>query len=339
MRFLIVTPLVPPEPGGPSYYSVSLQEAFKKAGHEADLIAFKEVRQWPTGVRHLMFLYKVLLRALKADTLIILDTVSVALPAVLAGWVLGKKTIIRTGGDFVWEHYVERTGEKIKLSEFYKAGKRSASLSSKENVLVWIQKYVVFKLADALVFSTTWQRGIWREPYGLHESKMYVIENAYNIPLEKAVRDSVVPMFVWVGRRRVLKNTELLQVAFREFQKKCPKYSLECLSGVERNIVQDALKNAYALVLPSVSEVSPNIVAEAIALGVPVLATDDCGLRGRFGGAVLWVDMVDLDQFERKLLSLTDVIFYKNQVQQIMSYHNMRSYDKLAGEFILMCTQ
>ena len=125
MRFLIVTPLIPPEPGGPSYYSVALKEALERAdpvrnettdvcvdtrdarvsngaGHTVDLLAFAEVRQYPSGVRHLILLYKTLFRALRADTLIVLDTVSVAVPAVAAGWLVGKRTIVRTGGDFVW---------------------------------------------------------------------------------------------------------------------------------------------------------------------------------------------------------------------------------------------
>ena len=91
MSILIVTPLVPPESGGPSYLSVSLKEALEKKGEKVDLIAFKEVRHYPSGIRHLLFLYKVLWRARKVDALIILDTVSVALPSVIAGWLLQKK--------------------------------------------------------------------------------------------------------------------------------------------------------------------------------------------------------------------------------------------------------
>ncbi len=44
-----------------------------------------------------------------------LDTYSVAFPAVLAAMLFRKKLVLRVGGDFLWEQYLERV-KKPKLS-------------------------------------------------------------------------------------------------------------------------------------------------------------------------------------------------------------------------------
>ena len=55
-----------------------------------------------------------------------------AAPTMLACRLMGKKYIIRTGGDLLWEWYVERTGEAILLRDFYS---RPRALSLKEKAI------------------------------------------------------------------------------------------------------------------------------------------------------------------------------------------------------------
>ena len=62
-----------------------------------------------------------------------LDTFSVAFPAVCAARLCGKKMIIRTGGDFLWEFYVERTGDLVLLRDFYNT--RIGRLNFKERLI------------------------------------------------------------------------------------------------------------------------------------------------------------------------------------------------------------
>lgn len=331
MRFLIVTPLVPPEPGGPSYYSVSLQEAFKKAGHEADLIAFKEVRQWPTGVRHLMFLYKVLLRALRADTLIILDTVSVALPAVLAGWVLGKKTIIRTGGDFVWEYYVERTGEKVVFRDFYES---THVLSRKERLLVWLQKHIVLLLATRVVYNSPLQRDVWCGVYKVSSERSGIVENAYPVAETVAKGGN---NFVCAWRETTFKNVDFLVRAHEQARAQCDAAPLALLRGVPREEVHAALNDARALIIPSLTEFGPNLAMEAVSMGVPVILTKECGVHNRLNGHVTWIDPVDEAALAQTLCSFMIDKTVANARERAQSFAVQRTYDDVASDFIKLC--
>jgi glycosyltransferase involved in cell wall biosynthesis len=327
-RILIVTPLVPPESGGPSYYSVALEHALKEQGHNVSLIAFRAVRKYPTGIRHLIFLYQVLFKAFSVDSLIILDTVSVALPAVVAGWVLGKQTIVRTGGDFVWEHYIERTGEKILLSEFYTAPR---TLSRKERIVVWLQKHIVFPLTTRIVFSSTYQREIWAQPYNISAKKTAIIENCYPAKDMSAKGGDV---FLCAWRPTGFKNIDTLEHALELTQEHCNGVQVEILKNIPREELAIRMRTARALVVPSLSEVSPNMAMEALAMGLPVILTSDCGTKDRFGDAVTWVDPKDPRGIADTLCSFMDEKVYADAQRRARAFAFTRTYGDVAPEYL-----
>ncbi len=330
MHILIATPLIPPESGGPAYYSVALKEGLEQQGHAVSLVAFQEVRKYPKVLRHLMFLYHVLFAGLRADVFIILDTVSVALPSVIAGWVLGKKIIIRTGGDFVWESYVERTGEKVLLSEFYMAPR---ALSRKERLLVWLQKYIVFPLTTKVVFSTAYQRDIWAAPYAIPFSKTAIIENSYPQKEESAQGGDV---FLCAWRPTGFKNIDTLERAYVLAQKKYPTMKLEIFKDIPRKELVVRMRTTRALVVPSLSEVSPNLGMEALAMGLPVILTSDCGTRDRFGDAVTWIDPVDPQSIADTLCSFMHEKVYADARHRAEAFTYTRTYADIAKEFLTL---
>jgi glycosyltransferase involved in cell wall biosynthesis len=327
-KILIVTPLIPPESGGPAYYSVALQAELTKLGHEVSLIAFHEVRKYPRGIRHLLFLYKALFASLHVDTLIILDTVSVALPAVLAGWVLGKHTIIRTGGDFVWEHFVERTGEKVLLSEFYTAPR---ALDRTERLLVWLQKHIIFPLTTTIVFSSTYQRDVWAQPYAIPPRKTAIIENSYP---EKNFTAKGGEIFLCAWRPTGFKNIDTLEKAYALAKEKHPAIQLQICKDIPREELQARMRHARALVVPSLSEVSPNMAMEALAMGLPVILTKDCGTKDRFNDAVSWIDPKDPQSIADTLCAFMDKKTYQDAKHRAEEFSFTRTYTDVAHDFI-----
>jgi hypothetical protein len=131
----------------------------------------------PAGVRHAAYFNKLffLLFFIRADYVIALDTFSVGFPAVLAGKFAGIPVIIRTGGDFLWEFYVERTGEKIVFSDFYT---RPRSFNTKERIIFRLTQWAL-RHASAAVFSTAYQRDAFVPAYGLEAARARIIENFY----------------------------------------------------------------------------------------------------------------------------------------------------------------
>ena len=338
MKVLIVTPLLPPEPGGPSYYSVKLKTALEELGQKVDLIAFREVRKYPSGWRHLLFFFKVLRRAKRFDWIIILDTVSVALPATLAGKCLGVPTIIRTGGDFVWEQYVDRTKEKILLSEFYI---KNPKLSKKEKFLIWLQKKIIFPNTNWLVFNTSWQCSIWEKPYGLNLKKTAVIENAYQHNSISATQKHTnysrqKTDFIAAWRPTTFKNMDTLEKAFALVADKIPDFSLKIYKNIPKSKLQEHMKTARAIIIPSLSELGPNLAMESIAMGLPVILTKDCGVRERLSDFVLWIDPRNKNEIAEAIMFLCDDNNYKNMKTKLRGFTFKHSYTEIAKEFLAL---
>src|SRR5688572_8529426 len=108
MRILIATGIYPPAIGGPAQYAKGLEDAFRHMGHLVTIKTYGTVEQkLPVGVRHVYFALKSMWAYFRADKIIVLDTFSVAWPMAMLASVFRKKYTIRTGGDFLWEAYVE----------------------------------------------------------------------------------------------------------------------------------------------------------------------------------------------------------------------------------------
>jgi len=330
MRILVVTPLTPPDPGGPSYYSVALKEALEGRGDEVDLIAFKEVRKYPSMIRHFLFLYKVLWKAKNVEALIILDTVSVALPAVLAGFILGKKMVVRVGGDFVWERYIERTQEKVLLSTFY-ISPRTIPLSCKERILIALQKHIVCKLAHKVVFNTQWQRDLWKEPYALSDIKTGVIQNALQRSLKKVKRGNT---FLCAWRPTAVKNVDVLERAFQKAKERCRDIELSLYRNIPREELYTQMNRARALIIPSLTELSPNMALEALSMGLPVLLTQDCGARNLLDGFVTWIDPLSENDIAEKMCSLLNTDVYRKELERVGRFSYVHTYAEIAEEFL-----
>ena len=329
-KILIVTPLYPPDSGGPATYAFGLETALKEVGVSVEVVSFTKFLKHPSGIRHLIFFVHVLKKMKYADSVIVLDTVSVAIPTVLASLFRRRKLIIRVGGDFVWERFVERTKKKVLLSQFYTSNQ---PLSIKEKMLIWVQRNFVLARADRIVFSTSWQRDIWKAPYRFHAEKVHVIENAYASE-DRAVSKSESQTVVWIGRDIVLKNVDVLDKAMIKVQKEFPHVEYEKYTGINHAEVMNVLRDARMLVIPSVSEVSPNLALEAISIGVPVLLTRDCGLREVLWYSVIWIDSLDERDIYSQIKLLMNDETYTRAKEKARAFASERTYKELVQEFL-----
>jgi len=332
MKLLIVTPLLPPESGGPSYLSVALAEELQNKGNEVDLLAFREVRKYPTIIRHILFFFKVLKQSKTKDALIILDTVSVALPAVYAGRLRSKKMIVRVGGDFMWEQYVERTKAKILLSEFYKEDRE---LSIKERLLLWLQREVVLKHAHAVVFNTDWFRNIWLTPYAIPKEKTVVIEHAH----EKREKTHVGgESFLCAWRPTAFKNIDTLELAYTLAVQENLKIKVETLKDIPREELFDRMRYARALIIPSLTETSSIMAREALEIGLPVMITKDCGSYDLLDGHVTWINPLSADNIAGKMVTLMDEKEYERAQEMTNSFDYEHTYSQIADEYLALLT-
>ncbi len=155
---------------------------------------------------------------------------------------------------------------------------------------------IIYPLADGIVFQTEEARNCFK---GKVRKKGCVIFNplTQNLPSASETKSKYI---VTVGRLTEQKNHKLLISAFKEFSENHPDYELRIygsgplkqelkqfsesldisdkvrLMGAVENVTE-YIKDAAMFVLSSDFEGMPNVLAEAMAIGLPCVSTDCLG--------------------------------------------------------------
>ena len=340
MRILIATGIYPPDIGGPAQYARGVEEAWTKEGHEVKVLAFRFERKLPTGIRHLYYFFRVLFSLHEVDFVFSPDTFSAALPALLACKLAGKKLFIRTGGDFLWEWYVERTGDLVLLRDFYvrlfrfNLSSLRLNLNRKERTIFKLLRFL-FRHADAIAFSTKWQQDIFERPYHLDIHKCFIIENYYGARVSNSIRSYAIAKKVFAGGVRDLKwkNMPRLKNAFEEVQKKGLPVRLEWQTGSRGQFLLD-IQSSYAVIVASLGDISPNTILEAIQFGKPFILTRETGLYERLKDIGVWVDPENVEDIAAKIEWLADERNYEVQRKKVESFTFTHTYEDIAREIL-----
>lgn len=341
MKIIIATGIYPPAIGGPAQYAKNLQEEFAKLGHQVLVLTYRLEHYLPTGIRHAYFFGKIFFASLffSPDFILALDTFSVGLPSVCAAKILNKKIIIRTGGDFLWEGYVERTGNLVLLREFYgKIKSGEVILNLKEQIIFRLTKWTV-RNSSVLVFSTDWQKEIWREAYGLDSTQVKceikIIENYFGEKVKSEIARQ--KNFIAGTRKLKWKNLEKLEIAFAEAKNNLTSLNLKLdleNSGYEHFL--EKIRTCYAVILVSLGDISPNLVLDALRFNKPVILTQETGLRERLGDAVIWVDPENQSEITEKIMWLAEPANYQIACEKAQNFTFTHTWREIAGEFIAL---
>lgn len=335
MRILITTGIYPPQIGGPAQYAKNMFNLWSEMGHKVSVKVFSRFNFLSTGVRHLIYFLYILPAVLKADFIFTLDTFSVALPSVLAARMLGKKIIIRTGGDFLWEGYIERTGDLVLLRDFYKT--RMDKFSIKEKVILYLTKWTL-NHADLLVFSTNWQKDIFFEPYNLNKNKIAVVENHYDKKEQSSKFESgmsVKKYFIAGTRPLGWKNVPFLKKIFESEEIKSKMAFLDIKSAPYDEFM-GKISKAYAVILVSLGDISPHIILDAINLNKPFILTEECGILDRVGDVSLTVNPKNENDIKEKILWLLNEENYRKQVEKIKNFSFTHTWEEIAREYLIL---
>lgn len=333
LSILITTGIYPPEIGGPAQYAQNLKEVWVSQGHHVSVKVFSKFNRFKTGVRHLLFFFHVLPAVAQADVVYTLDTFSAALPTPCACLLVRKKIILRTGGDFLWEQYVERTKEKVLLKDFYRLCKEKFSLKEKITFSI-IQ--CILQHVSCIIWTTSWQRDIFMEPYVLHAQRHVVIENYYGERVE-----SVNPKdknFIGASRSLVWKNIDMLHGVFTSDAVKQHGGILD-LEQVGHERFLQKIKESYAVIIVSLGDISPNTILDAILCGKPFIVTRETGLYDRIKDIALFVDPLNEKSIEEKVLWLLQPDNYQLQSRKVRQFSFTHTWYDIASEYLTVGVQ
>lgn len=333
MNILIATGIFPPDIGGPAKYAENLYKEFSKRGHKAVVLSFRNVRSLPSGLRHLTYFLKIVWHIRRTDFVLALDTFSVGFPALCAAKLLRKKIMVRIGGDFLWESYVERTNEKIYLREFYH---RMPRLTLRERVVLCAMKAMA-RYADALVFNTAWQGSLFADAYGAQKRKVFTVENFYSpkaAGLKRKYARDRKKIFLWAGRPVKFKNIDMLMSAFEKAAQEDKSITLDVTVNASSYEFQEKLKSCWALILPSLTEIGSNTLCEGLAFNTPFILSRETGLSDRLKGVGLLVDPRDEHDIKNKILFLADEKNHEEYSQRVARFSFEHSWAEIADEFL-----
>ncbi len=328
MKILISTGIYPPKIGGPAQYSKNLANELSLMGHSVGVSTFTLENYLPSGIRHAYFFLKVFPKVLLSDYVIALDTFSVGLPTVLACKILNKKVVIRTGGDFLWESYVERTGKMILFRNFYREERQN--FSAKDKIIFFLTKWTLNNCGK-VIFSTEWQRKVFIEAYDLPVARTEIIENYYGeketdlVPKEK--------IFVASARNLAWKNSDTLNRVFDRVRLKHPDVKL-FTDNIEFSQFMNIIKTSYAVILVSIGDISPNLILDAIRYNRPFVCTKEVGIIDRIGDAGVFVDPFNESEIENAIISMLDEGNYSLAKKKVSEFSFTHTWKEIADEFI-----
>lgn len=335
MNILIATGIYPPATSGPAQYAAAMQAEFWARGHAVRVATYGRVEKiLPAGVRHLWFLLKILGGVRRADLILALDTMSVGWPTALAAKWFKKKIILRTGGDFLYEAYTERTGDAVLLSQFYLARRR---FSLKESLIFRITRQTLARVS-VLVFSTAWQRDIWLKPYGLEKmaaaGKIKIIANRFDAKLsdEPAAQKN----FIFATRNLKYKNIERFKTAFAIAASENPDITLEMYHDLPHAELMERIKNCWAVVMPSLGEISPHVILDALRCNRPFLLSRESGFAAELKNIGVLADPLSVNDLRDKILWLAREENWRTTHAQVVGFSKQHSWAEIADEILAL---
>lgn len=333
MKILISTGIYPPDIGGPAQYARNLYETWKAEGHEVKVAAYRWERAFPNFARHFLFFTKIIRKGWNADMILVLDTWSAAVPTMYACALMGKKYVIRTGGDFLWETYVERTGDLVLFKDFYNT--RLNKLSKKERVIFKLGGESLRK-ASKVIYSTEWQRKIFEKVYKLDKNKSVIVENYCGEREEPVEPEGRV--FLAGTRNLKWKNVEALKEAFKLAQSEINKRGLLAIEFDTTKAIydnfQERMRRAYVVILTSLGDISPNMILDAIRLGVPFILTKETGIADKIKDCAIFVDPLSEKDIVEKIIWISDPKNRALQAEKVQKFTWVHSWKDIGKEII-----
>lgn len=352
MKIIIATGIFPPDIGGPAHYVEKLALELKKRGIDIEVITYSDSRSkggsqpdnFPVmkisrshilPLRYFLYFWQLFLLVKKSKIIYAHDLFSCGLPASLVKIVRRKKLVIRLGGDFLWEKAVENNWTGKPLKGYYQQLK-----NIQERVFFWIAEKVL-KRADLIIFSTNWQRQLYLENYQIKENKTEIIENPFPqiaMLVEKINNQKII----FAGRLIKLKNIDFLITVFSQILNDQSNLQLEIIGqgperkNLERLINQlnlekkiilkgrmpyqrliEEINQCFLVIIPSLTEISPNLVLECIQLKKPILLTKETGFYERFKDKLIFIDPFDKKDLENKIRYLLQKENYQSYIDKL----------------------
>src|SRR3989344_2199937 len=341
MKLVIAAEIFPPDIGGPATYSEKLAEELSSRGWQVKLICYSSqvqndncsfpviriLRGQSTLKRYGQYFWHLLKIASDCKVIYAQGPVSSGLPAVIAGFLLNKKVVVKIVGDYAWEQARNSGSTDIGVDEF-----QTQNLTGKIGWLKKIESWVCRK-SDLVITPSYYLKRII-QGCGVAESKIKVIYNSFSpfLPTGMMIQPSAKRYLLSVGRLVPWKGfitlvdlmPELIKVDenFRliivgtgpdedKLLERIRQYQLEDYIQIVRTHWAGVIKymrSALIFILNTGYEGLSHTILDAMATGLPIITTNIGGnpelIKDDFNG--LLVKYNDKAELKQAILRLYD---------------------------------
>ena len=382
MKILLASGIFPPDIGGPAIHTEKLADYFAALGWEVRVVTYTsgvELRALPFAVRRIprkapkllrlaFYFFYALKEAIGTDLIYAHDPTAAGYPALLVARLLGKKLVVRIGGDALWERVLEKGERFVALKEYYESGFYKTDQSRLRRTVA-----KVLRRADAVVAPTELLKNLYEKFYSVPAAKIIVVPNPVPAKVDRAAEEATTEeatkkfIILFAGRLVAYKNLAQVIKVFDRVRQKTKKGELYLVgAGPEKARLEEQIRNSPARdhikilpprsraeidalisksavgLGPALTEFNPNFVLECLAQGRPVLVSRENGLAVKIPAEFLF-DPKNGAALEEKLLNLMNEESYaiaRRRVaalemnwgwQDVFSEHR-RLFEKLVGK-------
>ena len=289
-------------------------EQLQAKAHTVDIITYGEQAEGQPSVTRVsrsgnsLMRYVRMCKAIRAqvkpETIIVAtDVFSIGIPTRLA--LIGKKNqfVLRLGGEWAWEDVVTKGRYIGTLRNFWK---------QHAGIRMWLQRknyQWITKRAKTIFVTSSFLGDILSQFVGVPKNKIHLAENQSSFESHTHPFDSSKPLrLLYIGRFAPVKNVVFLTRILLACEQAGLSFSATLIGDgpdlssiryllreskritvrppVDREGVAQAFAEHDACLLPSLSDICPNIVLEALASGLPCLITSEHGLAKPVPGTV-----------------------------------------------------
>lgn len=310
-KITILAPLAANEIGGTQNYVQELTKVFSEYGYSVSIIYFTYYKKYPTGIRHIAYFLSILFRGWNSKAFLALDSFSVAFPAKCVSIITKVPMLVRIGGDFLYEEYLERTREEVPLKFFYEKHKYKFTL--KEQCIKYVQAWVC--QGSHVIWNSIFLKTIWHKAYTLQPKKEFIIENPHQGIVEDINNESNPTIFLASARPLFVKNINRVVRAWESLGSKTNGYILKTGMMTPQEY-QNALRSARVVIVASYTDIAPNTILQARALGLPCILTKENGLNEAIQKECLLVDPLSEQSIADALALLLEEGSYQKYKQK-----------------------
>jgi len=361
VKIVLASGVFYPEVGGPAIHTRHIAERLASEGCEVVVVTYSDSdesdnfpfivkripRQYPKIFRWLLYSWNVLVASLSSDVIYAFDVSAAGLPAFITAKLLGKKFVIRIGGDPIWEREVEKKRSFVSMEEYYKNG-----LHKQARPLLFKMIRFMLLRSDKIVTYTYILVDLYTKHYHIPESKFLKIENPFlSQKTISDVADSYEPTFLFAGRFVSYKNLLLVIKSFDKVRKKHKTGILKLIgSGPDEEELRACIKkleatdyihiapsvsqeelfeeisHASACLAPALTEFSPNFILECLSFKKPVIVSRGNGLPVSLPDEFLF-SVNDGKELEKKLEQFFDAAFYTWAHDQVSKFEMNHTWE------------